>query len=643
MKNTTYKWVLVLSLYFSFAFLCEAKVKLPVLISDGMVLQRDQNITIWGTADAGEQIEIAFLKKKYRTIADPEGKWQVSFLPLKAGGPHTMKINDLEIKDILIGDVWLCSGQSNIELSVRRVLDLYADEVKDYSNAMIRYVKTPTAYSYHNPQNDIPAVSWATLNPENALSYSALCYFFAKELQENIHVPVGIINSSVGGSPIESWISEEGLYPFPHYLHDRDLHRSDEYVEKAGKLDHERRTLWNRILHKEDKGLHETPKWFDPAYNDSNWENTDLDDKSWNHKGLTPVNGSFWFRKEIDLPVHLTGKDAILRLGCIVDADSVFVNGSFAGTTAYQYPPRIYKIPGKLLKQGKNNITVRLFSYSGQPEFVDDKPYKLIIGEDEIDLRKNWKYKLGVRMPAYQGVPSTQQKPTGFYNGMIAPLKNYAIRGAIWYQGESNTGRYHEYGDLLTSLINDWRTLWQQPELPFLIVQLPNFLHEFPYPSDGHWAYMREKQQNVTHTVPHTGLAVAIDAGEWNDIHPLNKKDIGHRLYLQAQKIAYGNQKIVADGPVYKSMEIQGNQVVLSFEEETDDLLPIEHLKGFAVAGKDNRFVWAKAKTEGKKVIVWSDEIAEPIKVRYAWADNPGEVNLKNKASLPASPFQTED
>lgn len=643
MKNTAYKWVLVLSLYFSFALLCEAKVKLPVLVSDGMVLQRDQNITIWGTADTGEQIEISFLKKKYRTIANSEGKWQVSLPPLKAGGPHTMKINDLEIRDILIGDVWLCSGQSNMELPIRRVLDLYADEVKDYGNAMIRYVKTPTAYSYHNPQTDIPTVSWIALTPENALSYSALCYFFAKELQENIHVPVGIINSSVGGSPIESWISEEGLQPYPHYVHDRDLHRSDEYVEKAGKLDHERRTLWNRILYKEDKGLHETHKWFDPAYNDSEWINTDLDNKSWNHEGLMPVNGSFWFRKEIDLPAHLTGKDGILRLGCIVDADSVFVNGSFVGTTAYQYPPRIYKIPGELLKQGKNNITIRLFSYSGQPEFVDDKPYKLVIGDDEIDLRKSWKYRLGVRMPAYQGVPSTQQKPTGFYNGMIAPLKNYAIRGAIWYQGESNTGRYHEYGDLLTSLINDWRTLWQQPELPFLIVQLPNFLRELPYPSDGHWAYMREKQQNVALTIPHTGLAVTIDAGEWNDIHPLNKKDIGHRLYLQAQKIVYGNQKIVADGPVYKSMEIQGNQIILTFEEGTNDLMPVNELKGFSIAGKDNRFKWAKAGIDEKKVIVWNDEVSEPVRVRYAWADNPGEVNLKNKAGLPASPFQTED
>lgn len=643
MKNTTYKWVLVFSLYFSFTLPGEAKVKLPILISDGMVLQRNQNITIWGTADAGEQVDLVFLKKKYRAKADQEGKWQVSLPPLKAGGPYVMTVNEHTIKDILVGDVWLTSGQSNMELPVRRLLDLYADEVKAYTNPDIRYVKTPVAQNYHTPQADIPNVSWKTLTPENALDYSGVCYFFARDLYEKIKVPIGIINSSVGGSPIESWISEEGLKNFPHYLYDMELHRSDIYVENARKLGREKNLLWHTILNENDKGLNGEKKWNDPSYDDSDWKIVDLDDKSWAGEGTGFINGSFWFRKEIDLPAHLTGKEAILRLGCIVDADSVFVNGAFVGTTAYQYPPRIYTVPGNILKPGKNNITIRLISNSGQAQFVDDKPYKLIIGEEEVDLRKDWKYCTGVRMPSFQGLPSVEQRSTGFYNGMIAPLKNYAIRGAIWYQGESNTGRYHEYGDLLVSLIDDWRTLWQQPELPFLIVQLPNFLRELPYPSDGHWAYMREKQQDVTQTVPHTGLAVTIDVGEWNDIHPLNKKDIGYRLSLQAQKIVYGNKKIVADGPVYSSMEIKGNQIVLSFEEGTDDLMPVDELKGFSIAGKDNRFVWAKAKTEGKKVIVWSDEIAEPVKVRYAWADNPGEVNLKNKAGLPASPFQTKE
>lgn len=641
MKKITGKIVWIWMLCMSMAILCEAKVKLPVLVSDGMVLQREQPIVIWGTADPKEAVEVLFLKKKYQTTADADGNWSVTIPPVKAGGPYVLTVNEQEVKDVLIGDVWLCSGQSNMELPIRRVLDLYADEVKEYANPMIRYVKTPTAHSYHEPQADVPSVGWLTLTSENALSYSALCYFFARDLYEKTKVPIGIINSSVGGSPIESWISEEGLKEFPHYLHDRDLHRSDAYIRNAANLDRERRELWNRILHKEDLGLHETPTWNDPTYNDAEWKTIDLHQKDWARDGQSAINGTFWFRKDFQLSEAQVVQDAVLRLGCITDADSVFVNGIFVGATSYQYPPRIYSVPKEVLKSGKNNITIRLFSNSGRAEFVDDKPYKLIVGSTEIDLRTNWRYRLGVRMPAYQGAPSTQQKPTGFYNGMIAPLKHIAFTGAIWYQGESNAQRYHEYDDLLSSLISDWRGLFKQPELPFFIVQLPNFMKSLPYPSDGSWANMRDVQRKVATSVPHTRLVVTIDLGEWNDIHPLNKKDIGLRLSLQAQKAVYG-KKVVADGPIFKSMEREGSRLILSFEDGTDDLAPTERLGGFAVAGKDRVFKWAQARIEGKKVVVWCDEIAEPIRVRYAWADNPEGANLRSRSGLPASPFQAE-
>ena len=646
------------------AFVSEAKVKLPILVSDGMVLQREQEIVIWGKADAGEGVTVVFNKKKYSATTDSEGKWNVILPAMKAGGPFTMIVNDVEIKDILIGDVWLCSGQSNMELPIRRVLDLYADEVKDYENLMIRYVKTPTSENYHRPLEDIPEVSWLPLTTDNALSYAALCYFFARDLYEKTKVPIGIINSSVGGSPIEAWISEEGLKKFPHYLSDRDLHRSDSYVANVRKLEFEKRKLWNDILNKEDKGLNENVKWNDPDYDDSDWNKMDLNNKAFSidglsfingsslfnffssdpdhHINLSFINGSFWFRKDIDLPASLSNKEAILRLGCIVDADSVFVNGVFVGTISYQYPPRIYKVPAGLLKQGKNNITIRVISNSGRAEFVDDKPYKLIIEGNEIDLRNDWKFKIGARMPAYSGPPSVSQKPTGFYNGMIAPLQNFKFKGAIWYQGETNAGRHHEYFDLLSSLINNWRTLFKSPDLPFFIAQLPNYMRVSEKPSDGTWAYMREAQQKVTQVIPNTGLAVAIDAGEWNDIHPLNKKDIGKRISLQAQRIAYGDKKIIADGPIFDKMEMSGNQIIISFKEGTNDLMPVDELKGFAIAGEDNIFKWAKAKIENNKVVVWNDEISKPVKIRYAWADNPGEVNLRNKSALPASPFRTD-
>lgn len=643
MKNIFFfRLVLDVCLLLCFATLCEAKVKLPVLISDGMVLQRDKPIVLWGTADKDETVNIEFLKKKYHTTSDPNGDWKLVLPAVKAGGPYEMVVNDIHIKDILIGDVWLCSGQSNMELPINRVLDLYADEVKNYINTKIRYVKIPITHNYHAPQQDIREIEWKSLTPENALSFSALCYFYAKDIYEKTNVPVGIINSSVGGSPIESWISEEGLKPFPHYLHDRDMHRNDSYVENTKKLDWERRSLWNSILYKEDCGLNENIKWYDPEYNDKGWNTTDLNDKSWTRDASGFVNGSIWFRKDIELSAGQTDKDAILRLGCIVDADSVFINGKFIGTISYQYPPRVYPVPSELLKPGKNTITVRLISYNGFPEFVNDKPYKLIIGNNEIDMREDWKYKIGVRMPELQSVGVYQQRPTGFYNGMIAPLQNHVFKGALWYQGESNTGKPQEYYGLLTALINDWRMFWKNPDMPFLVVQLPNFMQPSANPNESNWAELRESQKRVIQDIPNTGLVVAIDIGEWNDIHPLNKTDIAKRLSLQAQRIAYGDKKVVADGPIYESMRVEGNNIILSFKEGTDDLLPVDELKGFAIAGKDNKYKWAKAQIDKNQVIVWNEDIVEPVKVRYAWGDNPVGINLRNRSRLPASPFQTE-
>lgn len=634
-----FRLVLVIDLILCFALGGEAKVKLPVLVSDGMILQRELPVTIWGTADQGEAIVVTFQKKKYTATADNAGDWKVTLPAMKAGGPYTMTVNEIEIRDILIGDVWLASGQSNMETPMSRLLDLYADEVAAYSNANIRYVKTPTAQDYHRPQPDIPQTGWKALTPENALGYSGVCYFFAKELYEKIKVPIGIINSSVGGSPIESWISEEGLKDFPHYLHDRDLHRSDEYIAQARALNRERGQLWHTILNREDQGLTGAMRWDHPAYDDSGWEPIDLNDKSWARDGGL-INGSFWFRREIELSAGLAGKDAVLRLGCIVDADSVFVNGVFVGTTAYQYPPRVYPVPGNLLKAGKNTIAIRLISNSGMAEFVDDKPYKLIVEDQEIDLRKGWKYRVGVRMPASQGVPSVDQRATGFYNGMIAPLKPFSFKGVLWYQGESNTGRYYEYGELQASLIREWRTLFNQPELPFLLVQLPNFMRN--YPGESQWAAFREVQRCAAREIPYTALAVTIDLGEWNDIHPLNKKDVGYRLALQARRLAYGDRKVIADGPAYESARVEGQRIILTFREGTNEYMPVDELKGFTIAGTDGVYKKAQARVENGKIAVWNKEITDPVSVRYAWANNPEGANLRNTSGLPASPFKTD-
>lgn len=636
------KKLFILLAILSFAFLCEAEVKLPVLVSDGMVLQRDQNIRVWGWADAGETVNVHFLKKKYTAIADADGNWTITLPPLKAGGTYVMTINEIELKDILVGDVWLCSGQSNMELPISRVRDMFREETESYGNPLIRYIKVPLAYNFHQPQTDINRTSWQALTPQNALSFSAVAYFFAKDLFEKINIPIGLINASVGGSPAEAWISEEGLKHFPAYLNEKAICQSDNYVSDVKNLDRERRNGWMGVLNKQDAGLNDTWKWFSPEYNDGDWQTFDLFDNSWGSDGLNPVNGSHWFRKDIDIPRHLAGKSAVLRLGCIVDADSVFVNGVFVGTVSYRYPPRIYPIPENLLKEGRNNITVRLISYSGTPEFVKDKPYKIVFDKEEISLEGAWKYRQGTRMPVLPNETFFQYKPVGLYNAMIAPLQNWGIKGVLWYQGESNAGRYNEYYALMTALINDWRKLWKQEHLPFLLVQLPNYMQDAPYPTESHWAELRNVQLQLSQTVPHTGLAVTIDIGEWNDVHPLNKKDVGKRLSLQAQRLVYGDKKVVCNGPVYRSMAVEGNKIILSFEDGTNDLMPLDELKGFAIAGADGKFEWAKAKIENNKVVVWNDTVREPVMVRYAWRNNPEEANLKNKSGLPASPFQAE-
>lgn len=633
---------LIVLFAFCFTQLGEAKVKLPTLIADGMVLQREQTISVWGTADPNEAVVVQFLKKKVETRADEQGNWQVVLPPMKAGGPYVMTVNEIQLKDILIGDVWLCSGQSNMELPISRVLDKYRVEAEADSNPMIRYVKTPWKYNFHGPQTDIEPVEWKSLTPEKALYFSAVAYFFAKDLYAKTKVPVGIINSSVGGSPIEAWISEEGLKPFPLYLNDKRICESDKYIDDVTMLGRESQELWNTTLYRSDEGLHATQPWYSSEYDDSSWTITELFDTSWATSGFNPINGSHWFRKDFDVPQTFVGKAATLRLGCIADADSVYVNGTFVGTVSYRYPPRIYEIPAHLLKAGKNNITIRLMSYGGRPEFVKDKPYKILCGGEEINLLGEWKYRLGAQMPAMPSQISFQYKPVGLYNGMIAPLLHCKFTGVIWYQGESNTGRYNEYGTLLSTLIADWRSKLDAPKLPFFIVQLPNFMQSHSHPVESSWAELRNKQLEVSRTIPNTALAVTIDLGEWNDIHPLSKKEVGYRLSLQAQKLVYGDKMLVSEGPVYESATTEGDKMILSFRSGTDDLQQVTELKGFSVAGKDRIFKWAKARVEGNKVIVWNEDIANPVVVRYGWDDNPIGINLRNKAGLPASPFTTE-
>jgi sialate O-acetylesterase len=623
--------------------LCD--VRLPALISDGMVLQREARIKIWGWADEGEKVRIDFNGKIYTTSTGPSGKWVVVLSELKAGGPFSMSIkadNHITLKDIMIGDVWVCSGQSNMELSMERVKYRYPGIIANSDNPAIRQFVVPDAYDFKQPQEDLKSGQWVSVNPESILEFTAVGYFFAKELFEDYSVPIGLINTSLGGSPAQAWLSKEALREFPEYLETAKKYKDDAYIKGIVERDNAVSDEWYNRLHQKDEGLQKGQKpWFDNTYDASGWETMDVPGY-WADHELGLVNGVVWFRKKIHVPASMTGKPAKLWLGRIVDADTTYVNGKVVGSVSYKYPPRIYDIPSNLLKASLNTITIRVINNAGRGGFFLDKPYELSTKEETIDLKGPWQYKLGAVMEPLPDKTFIQWQPLGLYNAMIAPLLHYKIKGVIWYQGESNADRPHEYHRLFAALIADWRAKWNQGDFPFLYVQLANFMEAKDNPCESEWAELRETQLQ-TLSVPNTAMAVTIDIGEWNDIHPLNKEDVGKRLALAAQKLAYGDEEVVHSGPLYISMEIDGNKIVLSFTNTGGGLVTKgdDELKHFAIAGTDRAFVWARAKIEGRKVIVWNDDITNPVAVRYGWADNPEGANLYNKEGLPASPFRT--
>ncbi|MGD9110376.1 MAG: sialate O-acetylesterase, partial [Phycisphaerales bacterium] len=572
-----------------------------------------------------------------------DGNWAVTLSELKAGGPYDMQINDITLEDIMIGDVWVCSGQSNMELSMARVKDRYPDVVAQAGNPAIRQFYVPRKYNFKQPLQDVESGGWESANPQSVLNFTAVGYFFAKELYEKYNVPIGLINTSLGGSPAQAWLSADGLKAFPHYLQVAEKFKDDTYVKEIADSDKARSTDWYSRLNKKDKGLPpgRTP-WFDTSIDTSDWQTMNVPGY-WADGELGNINGVVWFRKEFDVPASMTGVPARIELGRVVDADKTYINGRLVGSISYQYPPRKYDIPANVLKTGKNIVTVRVISNIGRGGFFLDKPYEITAAGQTIDLKGPWKYKLGAEMEPLQPETFIRWKPGGLYNAMIAPLLNYKIKGVIWYQGESNAGNAVEYQKLFPAVISDWRGKWNQGDFPFLYVQLANFMKAKDLPSESGWAELREAQLK-TLSVPNTAMAVIIDIGEWNDIHPTNKEDVGKRLALAARKIAYGEKDIVYSGPIYKDMEIRGDKIIISFTNIGSGLIAkgCSELKHFAIAGADKKFVWANAEIQGNKVIVSSDKVTNPTAVRYAWSDNPEGANLYNKEGLPASPFRTD-
>jgi len=628
----------LITVFISSGIYCQ--IKLPRLISDGMILQRETSIKIWGWASPNEKIELDFGKKKYNVITSNDGKWIITLAPQKAGGPYEMTFkasNTIVLKNILFGDVWICSGQSNMELPMDRVKDKYSDIIAKAENSNIRQFMVPDKFDFEKPNEDLDSGEWIAVTPENVLKFSAVAYFFANDIYEKYHVPIGLINSALGGSPAEAWISEGAIKKFPDYYNEAQKFKNKSLIEQIESNDKKVSSAWYDQLNSTDEGLKNN--WSNPELNDTDWEKMNIPGY-WADNALGNVNGAVWFRKEFVLTKESNGQ-AKLLLGRIVDADSVFINGKLVGTTSYLYPPRRYVFDSSILKTGKNEIVIRVINNSGKGGFVLDKPYELLLNNETIDLKGEWKYRLGSKMDALASQTFVRWKPVGLHNAMIAPLTNYSIKGVIWYQGEANTKNPSEYFDLMKTLVTDWRSQWNQGDFPFLYVQLANFMETKAEPGESSWAALRQQQTNLL-SVPKTGMAVTIDLGEWNDIHPLNKYDVGKRLALQAKKIAYGDGKIVASGPLFKSMKLNGNKLILKFSEIGSGLIAKgnKELKGFAVAGLDDHYVWAKASIKGDEITVWSDTVLNPMRVRYAWADNPEEANLYNKEDLPASPFE---
>lgn len=638
-----------LVMFFTIAFeISFCQVKLPRLIRDSMILQRDTKITIWGWAGKNERVSIAFNNKHATAKAGADGKWFISLPPMKAGGPFTMNIsasNKITLKEILIGDVWLCSGQSNMVHQMELHGVTYANDIVAANYPQIRQFWVENKSDLNGRCDNLTTGSWRSANPEDVKAFSAVAYFFARKTWEKYHIPIGIINASVGGTPIEAWTSEEGLAAFPSIVSTIQKNKDTAYINALN-----RRPFGNRgnntapAIH--DKGLTGQLTWYDPVYTPKGWHNIAIPGY-WEDQGIKDLNGVVWYRKEVDVPATMAGKAARVFLGRIVDADALYINGQQVGNTTYMYPQRRYHIPANVLKAGKNLFVVRVTNNIGKGGFVPDKPYYLFSGNDTVDLKGYWQYKVGevfeplIRSGSF-GI-AAQNQPTALFNAMIAPLVNYTIKGFIWYQGESNTGRSEEYAKLQPAQIADWRKQWQQGDLPFLFVQLPGFMDVSYLPVESQWAAFRESQLKSL-TVPNTAMAVTIDAGEWNDIHPDNKKTVGDRLALAAWKLAYNEKDLVASGPLYRSAIIENNKIVISFDHTGSALISIdgEPLGQFAIAGADKKFVWANAQIEGDKVVVWSDRVPAPLYVRYAWADNPDGANLYNKEGLPASPFRTD-
>lgn len=635
-KNLTF-----LICFFSITFsVLHAEVKLPRIFSDNMVLQRDKPIKIWGWADKNETVEVSFLDQQKKVKADKNGNWTILLTPVSHGGPYTMQVkgknNSITFQNILIGEVWLCSGQSNMEWQVKSSMNAKS-EISNADFPQIRSFNVVKDLDM-KPKSDLKG-SWEVCSPATVGDFSAVAYFFARKLYQELNVPIGIINSSWGGTDIETWTSPESFSKLGDIFKERYKALNITDFDKFAKESEEGKKAFTQAM-LNDPGVAES--WFNPTLNTSTWKKMQVP-KLWDGE-LGSVDGILWFRYALTLPESVEGKSGTIRLGPIDDNDVTWINGIKVGETNGYNINRSYAVPANVLKAGQNIITVKIVDNAGGGGLYG-KPEDLTLdaGGKSYPLAGEWLYKVAVSNKAFNYVEfSPNMYSSLLYNAMINPIIQYPIKGAIWYQGENNAGQAYNYRTLFPNMITDWRTKWGY-EFPFYWVQLANFMAKDDVPQDSDWAELREAQ-SMTLSLPKTGEAVITDIGEANDIHPRNKQDVGLRLALNALNKDYGKTDIIYSGPTFKSMEVDGDKAIISFNNIGKGLKSTSkygYIEGFAIAGTDNKFVWAKAYIEGDKVIVYSDNISKPVSVRYSWSNNP-DVNLFNSEGLPAAPFRTD-
>lgn len=627
--------VLFLSAYSS------ATVTLPVIFQNNMVLQRNKPCNIWGWAKKHEKIQVTFNNSSYQSIAAADGKWLVTLPPQNAGGPFNIRIlgqNTVEIKNVLFGDVWICGGQSNMQFQIN-ALGYKPENILSSSAQNIRLF-TATIGSDFVPQQDLRGGKWEVADSVSVKTFSAAGYFFGKFLEENLNVPIGLISDNLGATSVETWMSREGISQFSQF---------DEFYRKylspkksLADINNDFAKIkpdWEKDYYlKDDPGLE--AHWYHPATDFSTWQEMSLP-CYWEENGLPDFDGSVWFEKKFDLPVNFNEKNYLINLGKADDYCMAWVNGHKIGESYGNQNTASFLVADSLLKEKGNELVVRVFDVGGLGGL-----YNMFWDRTFSGL---WKYKPGRKIIASEFLKPLVANsdifstPSNLFNANIAPLTDLTIKGFIWYQGESNADRAMEYQSLFPAFIKDWRNQFKQGDLPFLYVQLASFKKEPLMPEESKWAELREAQTKALY-LPNTGMATAIDIGDPLDIHPTNKHDVGKRLGLAALKVAYGVNSVQLS-PIYKNVTFSGDSILLHFEKEQQIITKDKYgyIRGFAIAGADKVFHWAKALIRNNSVIVYHPLLNSPVAVRYAWADNPGTIDLYNAQGQPVLPFRTDN